>query len=250
MRAWRWGRGDPLPIYGGPMGIKGFIKTSLVDWDGNITSVLFLPNCNFRCPMCHNYGLILSPDKYPDVDYKEIEKYLFENSDFIDGVVITGGEPTLFKDLDGLCRRLKEIGMKIKMDTNGYNPDKLSHLIDRELIDYIAMDVKAPLEEEIYSRLAGVKVDIKRIEKSIDTIKNSGLDYEFRTTVVPTFLTGRDVIEISKFLSPARRFVIQQFNPENAMSEKLRKVKPYERDFLKELSLECKRYIKEVVVRA
>lgn len=246
------GRGHPslyLSI-GGLMRIKGFIKTSLVDWDGKITSVLFLPNCNFRCPMCHNYGLVLDPDRYPDVDYLDMERYLIENRDFIDGVVITGGEPTLSNDLEDLCKNLKEIGMRVKLDTNGYLPDKLAYLIDKELVDYVAMDVKAPLREEIYSKLAGVSIDIARIERSIEIIKDSGLGYEFRTTVVPPLLTGRDIIEIAKSLSPAERYVLQQFNPENAMSEEMRKVKPYDKEFLKEISIECKRYIKEVVVRA
>lgn len=244
------GRGDPSPTIGDEMVIKGFVKTSLVDWDGNVVSVLFLPNCNFRCPMCHNYDLILNPDRYPNIDYSDIENYLLENSDFIDGVVITGGEPTLSRYLEDLCRKLREINVKIKIDTNGYNPDRLIGLIDKKLVDYIAMDIKAPLEKTIYSKTAGVNVDIKRIKRSIDIIKNSNLDYEFRTTAVPIFLGAEEIIDISKSISPAKRFVIQQFVPENAMDEDLRKVKPYDREFLKEIAQECKSYIKEVVVRA
>jgi len=232
------------------MGIKGFIKTSLVDWDGKVTSVIFLPNCNFRCPMCHNYGLILHPERYPDQDYEEIMNYLSENSDFLDGVVITGGEPTLYEGLERICKDVRNLGLKVKIDTNGYMPDKLSKLLEDDLVDYIAMDVKAPLREDIYSRLSGVKVDIERIKESIGIIKSSGIDYEFRTTVVPSLLKPEDVIEISKELSPARRFAIQQFVPENSMSKVLREIKPYDKKILEELARECKRYINEVILRA
>lgn len=232
------------------MGIKGFIKTSLVDWDGKVTSVIFLPNCNFRCPMCHNYGLILHPERYPDQDYEEIMNYLSENSDFLDGVVITGGEPTLHEGLERICKDVRNLGLKVKLDTNGYMPDKLSKLLEDDLVDYIAMDVKAPLREDIYSRLSGVKVDIERIKESIGIIKSSGIDYEFRTTVVPSLLKPEDVVEISKELSPARRFAIQQFVPENSMSKVLREIKPYDKKILEELARECKRYINEVILRA
>lgn len=232
------------------MGIKGFIKTSLVDWDGKVTSVIFLPNCNFRCPMCHNYGLILHPERYPDQDYEEIMNYLSENSDFLDGVVITGGEPTLYEGLERICKDVRNLGLKVKLDTNGYMPDKLLKLLEDDLVDYIAMDVKAPLREDIYSRLSGVKVDIERIKKSIGIIKSSGIDYEFRTTVVPSLLKPEDVVEISKELSPARRFAIQQFVPENSMSKVLREIKPYDKKILEELARECKRYINEVILRA
>jgi len=232
------------------MGIKGFIKTSLVDWDGKVTSVIFLPNCNFRCPMCHNYGLILHPERYPDQDYEEIMNYLSENSDFLDGVVITGGEPTLYEGLERICKDVRNLGLKVKLDTNGYMPDKLLKLLEDDLVDYIAMDVKAPLREDIYSRLSGVKVDIERIKESIGIIKSSGIDYEFRTTVVPSLLKPEDVVEISKELSPARRFAIQQFVPENSMSKVLREIKPYDKKILEELARECKRYINEVILRA
>lgn len=232
------------------MKIKGFVKTSFIDWDGKVTSVIFLPGCNFRCPMCHNYDLIVSPEKYPDISYAEIEEYITQNIDFIDGVVITGGEPTLCKDIDRLCTNLKELGVGVKIDTNGYNPSKLKELVEKKLVDYIAMDVKAPLDRSKYSAAAGIDIDVTIIKESIEFIKRSGVDYEFRTTVVPSFHTGKDVIDIARSISPAKRYVLQQFVPENAFDEKLRKTKPYEKNFLEELAEECKRFIKEVLVRA
>ena len=232
------------------MEIKGFVKTSLIDWDGKITSVIFLPNCNFRCPMCHNYGLVLSPERYATLDFSDIERYIVENSDFLDGVVITGGEPTLHRDIDELCMKLKNLGMKVKLDTNGYYPDKIKELIDRNLVDYIAMDVKSPLDKEKYSAAAGVDIDIEPIKESIELVKESGIDYEFRTTVVPSLHTREDVLNIAKSLSPAKKYVLQQFVPENAFDEGLRSVKPYGREFFEDLARECKKFIKEVIVRA
>ncbi|HEC81502.1 MAG TPA: radical SAM protein, partial [Thermoplasmatales archaeon] len=108
--------------------VKGFLKSSLVDWDGYITVVVFLPLCNLRCPMCHNHEIVLTPESYPDIPLEEIERYLVENRDFIDGVVITGGEPTLHEGLPGFCRWLKDLGMMVKLDTNGTYPDRIQHL--------------------------------------------------------------------------------------------------------------------------
>lgn len=248
----RGGGEETLPFFisGEKMKIKGFIKTSFVDWDGKVSSVIFLPGCNFRCPICHNHDIVVFPDRYPDVDFGSIKEFLLENKDFVDGVVITGGEPTLHNNLPEICHEIKQMGFGVKVDTNGYEPYRIEKLIENNLVDYIAMDVKAPLDEKKYAAAAGIKVDIKRIERSIEIIKNSSIDYEFRTTVVPTLLDGRDIVEIAKYLSPAKRYVIQQFVPENSFDVKFRKVSPFDRDFLKEIGEECRKFIREVVVRA
>jgi len=230
--------------------IKGFIKTSLVDWDGKISAVLFLPRCNFRCPMCHNHELVLNPDDYPDIPVEVIEKYLIENRDFIDGVVITGGEPTLHSDIDELCERFKNLGFPVKLDTNGSFPDVLEYLIDRELVDYIAMDIKSPLNEELYSIVSGVKININDIKRSIELIMNSGIDYEFRTTVVPAFHKREDISDIVLGIKGARRFILQQFEPSNTLSPKLRDVTPYESSFIRAIASEYSGYIGEIKVRA
>ena len=127
--------------------IAGFNRTSLLDWDGCVTAVIYLPSCNFRCPFCHNRELVLTPEVYEDVPLEFVEDYISENREFLDGIVITGGEPTIHRDLPELVKRIKALGMKVKLDTNGTNPEMLKDLIDAGLIDYVAMDLKAPLDE-------------------------------------------------------------------------------------------------------
>src|SRR5690554_4050368 len=123
------------------MRIIGFIKTSLLDWDGHVVASIYLPECNFRCPFCHNRDVVLDPESYDEVPWDEIEEFILEHNDFLDGVVVTGGEPTLHDDLPDLLRRIKSLGVKVKLDTNGSNPDMLKDLIDAGLVDYVAMDI-------------------------------------------------------------------------------------------------------------
>ena len=230
--------------------IKGFIKTSMVDWDGKVTSVIFLPNCNFRCPMCHNHELILNPSKYQSISISDIKRYLEMHSDFIDGVVITGGEPTMHKDLSSLIKQFRDMGFQIKLDTNGSFPNVIRNLVEKELVDYVAMDVKAPLTDGKYKKVAGVDVEISRIRESVDYLMKSGIEYEFRTTVVPTLHTEEDIIEIAREIEGAKKFVLQKFEPKNAMDEKLRKLKPHDASYLKQLAEKCKCFVSKIKVRA
>lgn len=230
--------------------IKGFIKTSMVDWDGKVTSVIFLPNCNFRCPMCHNYELVLNSSKCQSISISDIKRYLEMHSDFIDGVVITGGEPTMHKDLSSLIKQFKDMGFQIKLDTNGSFPDVIRNLVEKELVDYVAMDVKAPLTDGKYKKVAGVDVKISRIRESVDYLMKSGIEYEFRTTVVPTLHTEEDIIEIAREIEGAKKFVLQKFEPKNAMDEKLRKLKPHDASYLRQLAEKCKYFVSKIKVRA
>ncbi len=148
-------------------GIKGFISTSLVDWPGKICSVVFLAGCGFRCPACHNPKLVLNPGSLPDYPIEEICRSLSNRSKWIDGVTVTGGEPTARKDLPDLLRILREYGVKVKLDTNGSNPQMLEDLIRSGLIDAVSMDVKAPLDSTAYSVVAGAPIDIEVIKRSI-----------------------------------------------------------------------------------
>lgn len=232
------------------MKIKGFIRSSFIDWDGKITSVLFLPQCNLRCPMCHNYGLFLHPEEYDDVPLQQIDEYLNKHKDFIDGVVLTGGEPTLHKDLEDLIRHFRQMGLAVKLDTNGYNPQVLETLLNADLVDYIAMDIKAPLTKEKYEQSTGISIDLTKIKQSIDLIKESGVDYEFRMTVIPSFHTMDDIKQVAQDISGVKRFVIQQFNPENTLDESLHNVEPYERAQLDEFAQQLDDEIEEVKIRA
>jgi len=230
--------------------IRGFIETSFLDWDGHIVSTLYVPLCNFRCPYCHNFGLIENPGQYDLIPHEAIESFLLQRKNFIDGICLTGGEPCLHKNrgLFEFIRRIKDLGFKIKFDTNGSDPEAIKILIDERLIHYIAVDVKGPLDER-YDKLSGVKTDIGKIKQTIAFIMGSGVPYEFRTTVVPTLLDTKDIEDIAKHISGAKKFVFQQFVAENTWSKSLRKVKPYERKKLEEMCKAASPYVKECIIR-
>ncbi len=190
--------------------IGGLIKTSVIDYPGKVSAVIFTQGCNFRCPFCHNPELVL-PEKFsPCIREEEILDFLKKRCGKLEAVVVTGGEPTVQKELIPFLRQIRELGYFIKLDTNGSNPDLLEESIYRGFVDFIAMDVKAPFEK--YNVLAGVKVDIEKIKTSIDIIKKSGIDYEFRTTFVPSLLSKEDISCIKAFLCiENKRYRIQEF---------------------------------------
>ena len=195
------------------MEIKGFVDLSLVDWDGKLSAVLFLPRCNFRCPFCHNYALVLHPDEEETIPLDRVEGYLGMQKHWLDGVCVTGGEPTVHADLPEFCSRLKGLGLAVKLDTNGANPLMLKGMIEEELIDYVAVDIKAPLTVEKYSRAIGVdsKSFLSKVKETVGMLLNSEIDYEFRTTVVPTLHHTKDIEEISRYVKGCKRYVLQKF---------------------------------------
>jgi len=228
--------------------IRGIIETSFIDWDGKLVMSLYTPRCNLRCPFCHNYELLENPERYPEKSWASVRNHLKKHSDFLDGVCITGGEPLLEPDIEDWMKKIKAMGKLVKLDTNGTMPDILSDLIAKKLVDYVAMDVKAPLDER-YSKAIGVKIDIRKIKKSIGIIMKSGVDYEFRTTIVPTIHSAEDIIEIAKSLKGAKKYVIQQFVPFHAWDEKLRDLKPYDNETIARVADECSQYVENMVVR-
>ena len=196
------------------MEIKGFIDLSFVDWDGKLSCVIFLPNCNFRCPFCHNTTLVLHPEGGETISFERVEHYLKKQRGWIDGVCITGGEPTLHRDLPDLCSKLKEMGFLVKVDTNGTNPLMMKELMDGGLIDYIAMDIKAPLTVEKYSRAAGINAEklLGKVKETIRILLESKMDYEFRSTVVPTLHEEEDIKEICDGVKGCKKYVLQKFD--------------------------------------
>ncbi|HVN67395.1 MAG TPA: anaerobic ribonucleoside-triphosphate reductase activating protein [Candidatus Sulfotelmatobacter sp.] len=228
--------------------IRGFLETSFLDWDGKVASVVFLPKCNFACPFCSNWLLVNEPDSLPEVKLETIEHFLAQRKDFIDGVVITGGEPTCHADLPDLIKRFKALGLLVKLDTNGTNPNQLTTLLANHLIDYIAMDIKAPLDEK-YSLAAGVKVDLTKIKESIKLIMGSGLDYEFRTTVTPNILGKPEIEEIAKTIAGAKKYVLQQFVPNHSMVKEMRALDPHPAATLREMAESAKPYVANTIVR-
>jgi pyruvate formate lyase activating enzyme len=219
--------------------IRAFIETSLIDWDGKITSVLFFDRCNFRCPFCQNWRLITNPEKYPVYEFEEIFKRLIQKKNWIDGVVLTGGEPLLFyKDVIKISKKLKEHDFGVKLDTNGAFPDELESLLNLKLIDYIAMDIKAPLDDNYFIAIGRIHRQeptiLERIKKTISLLMNSGIEYEFRTTCVPGLIDKESIIKIGTEIKDAKRWVLQRFIPINAYKREFRK-RSYDEKFLNEL---------------
>lgn len=206
--------------------IRAMIETSLIDWDGKLTTVLFFDKCNFLCPFCQNWDLILHRDKYPVIEWPDIERKLLAKKNWIDGVVLTGGEPFVYGEgLFSVSRRVKTLGFRLKIDTNGAYPEGLERAIDEGLADYVAMDVKAPLDER-YDVAAGRHVDIEKIRRSVRLLMEGRVEYEFRTTCVPGMIDEGTLQEIGKSIEGARAWVLQQYVPENAYDEAYRNMLP------------------------
>ncbi|MDD5593852.1 MAG: anaerobic ribonucleoside-triphosphate reductase activating protein [Candidatus Margulisbacteria bacterium] len=232
------------------MNIRGFLETSFLDWDGKVSSVVFVPGCNFACPFCSNWLLVHEADSLPEVSLEKIDNFLRQRQDFIDGVVITGGEPTIHPDLIDLVKHFKAMGLLVKLDTNGTNPAVLSKLLapDSKLIDYIAMDIKAPLNEK-YALAAGTKVDLAKIRESIQLIMSSGVDYEFRTTVIPNILGQTEIEEIAKTIAGAKKYALQQFVPNHSLVKAMQALDPHPKETLLSFVEIAKKHVPATIAR-
>jgi len=229
------------------MNFKGFVETSFVDWDGNVSSVVFTPGCNFRCPFCFNKDLVLDPDSIEDIPEEFIIEYIEKHRDFIDGLCITGGEPTMMTELPDFCKRLKEKGFGVKLDTNGANTEVLKSLIDQKLVDYIAMDLKGPWDK--YSEFAGVAIDVEKIKESVQIIMNSGIGYEFRTTIIPGMHT-KEVFEKTVLqVKSAKKYCIQKFRPANCIDPAFNNIKAQSQEEFEEFAGIARKHVEVVKVR-
>lgn len=192
------------------MQIHGLIKTSLVDYPGMLACTIFTGGCNFRCPYCQNKSLVLTPESEPVIPAETVLDYITKRQNILEGVCITGGEPTLQRDLGNFIRRIKELGLKVKLDTNGTRPDILKKLYTDGLLDYIAMDIKAPPKN--YAQVSGIDdPDLEKLQESIDFIMSSMKEYEFRTTVVKELHTLDDIREIIQWIRGAKQYTIQSY---------------------------------------
>lgn len=209
--------------------IKGFISTSLIDWPGKICSVIFLGGCGFRCPACHNSRLVLEPGAMPNYPLIEILNRLSRMQGWTDGVTVTGGEPTMRENLPLLLRRIRATGASVKLDTNGSRPEVLEGLIRARLIEAVFMDIKGPLNEAAYSRVAGVPIDIGVIRRSIDILKRSGLEVVFRTTVIPGLVEEPELESIVDALGDVQRFLIQPFRNQETLDPAFRSIPEFDR---------------------
>jgi pyruvate formate lyase activating enzyme len=211
--------------------VKGFIETSFIDWKTRLASVLFSGGCNFRCPFCHNRSLVLFHRSMEDIPFDYILGRLGKFREWIDRAVVSGGEPTIHKGLFAAVETLKNRGFKVKLDTNGSRPEVIKGLVDAGLIDYIAMDVKGPLDA--YERWCGCRVDRKKIRESIEFILEGRVDYEFRMTLVPFLHHEEDACRTAQELWPARRFFLQQFIPRETLNEKFASIQPFSPEKMK-----------------
>ncbi|MFH1405072.1 MAG: anaerobic ribonucleoside-triphosphate reductase activating protein [Patescibacteria group bacterium] len=193
------------------MTIAGLQKFSLIDYPGKTCAIIFTRGCNFRCKYCHNPELVI-PQKYAkEIPIETIFNFLEQRRNKLDAVCITGGEPTVHADLIGVIKKIKSIGFLIKLDSNGTRPDVLKKIIDQKLVNYIAMDVKAPLEK--YPKITGCKISKNKIKQSIGLIINSGIDHEFRTTVVEPLTSEDDLKNIVQMIQGAQNYYLQKFVP-------------------------------------
>jgi len=230
------------------MKIAGFLKTTLLDWEGKVACTIYLAGCDLRCPYCHNRDMVLRPDELEALDIEPILDYIGENSDFLDGVVVSGGEPLLNADLKDLLKRLRSMGMMIKIDTNGTHPDMLDDIVGAGLADMVAMDIKAPLDER-YEIAAGTSVNVENIRKSIRIIISSGIDHEFRTTVAPVFIKEADIEDICKAIKGSKRYRLHQFRPNNTLDVSLSVLDPYPESKVLGMAETARKYVRDVKVR-
>ena len=192
------------------MQIHGFAKLTLLDYPGRIAATVFTGGCNFRCPFCHNAVLVLDPNAQPLIPEDEVLRELESRKNKLEGVCITGGEPTLNRDLPEFIEKVRALGLLVKLDSNGTAPDMIADLIDRGLVDYIAMDIKS--SPEGYSKAVGLKeMSMDNIFRSVDLIMQSGIDYEFRTTVVDGIHTADDFKKTGIWIKGAKAYYLQQY---------------------------------------
>jgi len=217
------------------MRIGGLQKTTLIDYPGRLAATLFLTGCNFRCPFCYSSELVL-PDrikKQPRLAEDEFFAFLKERKGFLEGVVICGGEPTINKDLPPFIAKIKDMGFLVKLDTNGSNPKMLRDLIEDQQIDYVAMDIKVPKEkyvELVAEKALGNIAD--KIEDSIHILKDSNIEFEFRTTLVPGLLDKEEILKIVHWIRPAPKYFLQNYRGEKTVDPKFSCLKPYPEEYL------------------
>lgn len=241
-----------MPPEENKMKFAGMLKQSLVDYPGKIAAVLFTRGCNLRCPYCHNSHLLVKPGHLDDdsLQLHDVLDILAERAGFLDAVVISGGEPTLNDGLFDACKEFKALGYLVKLDTNGTRPLLLEKLVAGRVVDYVAMDIKAPLECHHYLKASGRigPEDFLNIRTSVHLLRKAEIDVEFRTTVVPGLHHEEDIVAVARSLEGARLYSLQQFNPRHTLDTNMREVKPYSREELFHMAELCRPYVKNVRV--
>ncbi|MBC7130180.1 anaerobic ribonucleoside-triphosphate reductase activating protein [Candidatus Bathyarchaeota archaeon] len=224
------------------MKFSGLQKTSLIDYPDRVASILFVPGCNLRCPYCYNWRLVVDP-KPPFLTENAALQILKERKRYVDAVVITGGEPTIYKELPRFLQKLKEEGFAVKLDTNGFNPEILEQCLP--YVDYIALDVKTSMEK--YHLVGADGTD--KLMQTIEMLKAGKVNYEFRTTVVPKLIEEQDLTRIGEAVKGAENYALQQFIPGDTLSKEYRELKPYPPETLEKMTENLRKYVKNVILR-
>jgi len=229
------------------MKIGGLQKVSLIDYPDAICAVVFLQGCNFQCSYCHNPQLVDPKLFGPCLDEKKVLEFLAARIGKLDAVTISGGEPAIQKDLLPFIMKIKKLGFAVKLDSNGSQPQVVEELLEENLLDFIAMDIKAPLEK--YKSIVKVPIDTQSIKESIQLILKSKIPHEFRTTVVKSQLTAKDILEIAQLIFGAKRYALQKFVPARTLDKKFLKEKTYLDDELEKIKKSLEKEIPSVMVR-
>jgi pyruvate formate lyase activating enzyme len=216
------------------MRIVAIQKTTLIDYPGRVAATVFLAGCNFRCPWCYSKELVLPEliKTAPEIPEQKILEFLRGKKGYLEGIVLCGGEPTVNPDLPQFIQKIKDMGFLVKLDTNGSNPEMLDALIGKKMIDYVAMDIKLPKER--YGQVFFAAVPVENIQKSIDVLKISGVDYEFRTTVVPGVHTEEDLVSMAQWAGGGKnppKYFLQNFRAERNIDPAYSAIKPYPDEF-------------------
>ncbi|MDY0292035.1 MAG: anaerobic ribonucleoside-triphosphate reductase activating protein [Desulfuromonadaceae bacterium] len=229
------------------MPVKGFQGTSLLDYPARIAALVFYSRCNMCCAYCHNATLVNTPEEYPDISDDDVVAMVAARRNFIDGVVISGGEPTLDAAMPLLVERLKGLGMLIKLDTNGLQPQVLTHLIQDKLLDFVSLDLKtAPLR---YPALGAPPAAAETLMHSIEVLRKAEIEVEFRTTCMPGYVGADDIHALGKLMQGTESWVLQQFVPAHAMDESARHTQPYTKAQMQELLGVAQQYVDNAGVR-
>jgi len=224
--------------------IKGLQKTTLIDYPGKVACTVFFAGCNFRCGFCYNKDLVFNSKNLKEIKEEDVLAFLKQRKKWLDGVVIGGGEPTMSKELPLFLKKIKDMGLLAKLDTNGSMPGVLNKLLEEGLVDYIAMDIKAPLEKNSYKKATGIFSDVEKIKESIRLLANSGIEHEFRTTVVPAIHEKEGITQIAKQIKGAKKYVLQMFEAKSSLIDKtLEKTKPYSHEEMEEIRKSCSRFV-------
>ena len=240
--------------------IAGLQKTTLIDYPNKIACVVFLAGCNFRCPWCYSSELVLPLKiaQQPRISEKEFLDFLRERRGLLEGVVICGGEPTINKDLPQFIEKIKNLpfdpaqggGYSVKLDTNGSNPGMLKDLVRANLIDYVAMDIKASMDNKVYEEILGEGIKISDIKESVEFLRQGNIDFEFRTTVVNSIHKKEDFTEIAKWIGGKNvKYYLQNFRAEKTIDPEFENVEPYKNEWLKDVAERIKPFFKECKLR-